>query len=133
MNETVTRPSVLVVEDEMPLLKAIQAKLEQSGFDVVTARSVEQAVGYIDDDVRIDAVWLDHYLLGKQNGMDLVSRCKVEGAPTANIPIFLVSNTASGVKVQSYLKLGVNKYYVKAQVRLDTVVNDIKQELGLAA
>lgn len=133
MSDTEQRKSILVVEDEMPLLKAIQAKLERSGFDVVSARSVEQAVGYIEDGVHIDAVWLDHYLLGKENGIDLVTKCKSEWKHTLSIPIFLISNTASNDKVQTYLKLGVDRYYVKAQVRLDTIIEDIKEELGVAS
>lgn len=131
MNTEEQRKSILVVEDEMPLLRAVQAKLERSGFDVVTARSVEQAVGYIEDGVHIDAIWLDHYLLGKQSGIEIVVKCKEEGSPNINVPIFLISNTASGDKVQTYMKLGVNKYYVKAQVRLDSVIADIKEELGM--
>jgi DNA-binding response OmpR family regulator len=133
MNTTKQRKSIiLVVEDEMPLLRAVQAKLERSDFDVVTARTVEQALEYLDDeDVQIDAVWLDHYLLGKQSGIELVAKCKEEGSRSANIPIFLISNTASRDKVQTYLKLGVNNYYVKAQVRLDAIISDIKKELGL--
>lgn len=133
MNDTAQeRKSILVVEDEMPLLKAVQAKLERSGFDVVTARSVDQAIGYIDDGVHVDAVWLDHYLLGKQSGIDLVAHCKSVGSSTEQIPFFLISNTASSDKVQTYLKLGVDRYYVKAQVRLDTIIADIKDELGIA-
>ena len=133
MNDTEQRKAILVVEDEMPLLRAVQAKLERSGFDVVTARSVEQAIGYLDDGVHVDAVWLDHYLLGKQSGIELVVKCKEDGSPNVNIPIFLISNTASSDKVRTYMKLGVNKYYVKAQVRLDIVIADIKEELGMPA
>jgi len=126
------RKSILIVEDEMPLLEAIRLKLDKSGFDVVTARSVEQAKGYLDDGVRIDAVWLDHYLLGKESGIDFVMRCKAEESTKKHIPIFLVSNTASNDKVQTYMKLGVSKYYVKAEVRLDTVIEDIRAEIEKA-
>lgn len=133
MNTEEQRKAILVVEDEMPLLKAVQAKLERSGFDVVTARSVEQAVGYLEDGVHVDALWLDHYLLGKQSGIELVAKCKEDGSPNINIPIFLISNTATSDKVQTYMKLGVNKYYVKAQARLDTIIADIKKELGMPA
>jgi len=37
-----TRKTILVVEDERPLLEVVQIKLEGGGFDVVTARSVGQ-------------------------------------------------------------------------------------------
>ena len=122
---------ILVVEDERPLQEAIRMKLEKNGFDVVTARSIDQARSYLEDVPRIDAVWLDHYLLGKESGLDFVTSCKADGSKFANLPIFLVSNTASADKVQMYMKLGVNKYYVKAERRLDDIINDIRAELNI--
>lgn len=120
---------VLVVEDERPLLEAIKIKLENSGFEVVTARSVEQALNHIEDVDNIDAIWLDHYLLGKENGLDFVAKCKADDSKCVSIPIFVVSNTASSDKVQAYMQLGVNKYYVKAEKRLDEIIADMNDEL----
>ena len=130
MNEESSRKSILVVEDERPLLDAIRLKLEKSGFDVVSARTVEQARGYLEDIPNISAVWLDHYLLGKESGLDFVMGCKADGSRHNSLPIFLVSNTASADKVQTYMKLGVNKYYVKAERRLDEIIDDIREELS---
>lgn len=117
--------NILVVEDERPLLEAIRTKLEIGGFKVVTARSVEEAFNHIED-VKIDAVWLDHYLLGKESGLDFVVKCKEKNSKYKNIPIFVVSNTASPDKVKKYIQLGVSNYYTKAEKRLEDIVNDIK-------
>jgi hypothetical protein len=38
----------------------------------------------------------------------------------------VVSNTATQEKVQSYISLGVDKYYTKADYRLDAIIEDIK-------
>jgi DNA-binding response OmpR family regulator len=73
------RKTILVIEDERPLVKAIEAKLEKSGFDVVTARTVKQGLAYIDEIDSIDAVWLDHYLLGEETGLDFVAEMKRRG------------------------------------------------------
>jgi len=91
--------TILVVEDERSLLEAIKLKLVESGFNAVTARSVEQALSLLRSTPHIDAIWLDHYVLGGESGLDLVSRLKSEGADWVNIPIFVVSNTASNEKV----------------------------------
>lgn len=120
---------ILVVEDELPLLEAIKLKLTKSGFSVVTARSVEQAVNHIKDIEKVDAIWLDHYLLGKENGLDFVVKCKSENSWCRHIPIFVVSNTASADKVQAYLQLGVSKYYVKAEKRLDEIIKEMSEEI----
>jgi len=122
------RINILVVEDELPLQSAIKSKLTLNGFDVVTARTAEQAYDYLKE-MDIDVIWLDHYLLGKENGLDIVMKVKNE-EKYKHVPIFIVSNTASPDKVQSYINFGVNKYYVKANYRLEKIVDDIKEYLN---
>lgn len=119
------KPIVLIVEDEKPLQEAIKIKLEKNGFDPVTARSVDQGINFLKDIKAIDIIWLDHYLFGKKNGLDFVAKIK-ENAKWKNIPVFVVSNTASDDKVRSYLALGVEKYYIKANYRLDSIISDIQ-------
>jgi len=127
MNE---QKNILVVEDERPLAEAIKIKLEKSDFVVTTARTVKQALQYLEEGVKIDVIWLDHYLLGQENGLDLVAKIKEESSSWREIPIFVVSNTATPDKVQSYLRLGVNKYYTKADFRLELIIKDIKDFLN---
>lgn len=121
--------TILVIEDERPLIEAIKKKLENNGFAVTTARTVEQALNYLEDLERVDAIWLDHYLLGKEDGLDFVTKIKSHDGQWKTIPIFVVSNTASPDKVQSYIRLGISKYYVKADHRLDGIINEIKSFL----
>lgn len=119
----------LVIEDERPLLEAIRMKLEKNGFDVVGARKVEEAFNHMKDVEKIDAVWLDHYLLGSENGLDFLARIKQEDSKWKNVPIFVVSNTASPEKMQTYLRLGAVKFYIKAEKRLEEIIADIKSFL----
>ncbi|EKD62551.1 MAG: Response regulator receiver protein [uncultured bacterium] len=121
--------TVLVVEDERPLLDAISQKLESKKIKVVTARSSEEALEYIAKNTAIDAIWLDHYLLGKLDGLDFVAKLKSKDSKYRSVPIFVVSNTASSDKVNTYLKLGIDKYYTKAEYRLDQIISDLISHL----
>jgi len=120
--------TILVVEDETPLQEAIKAKLLNSGFEVTTARTVGQALGVLEDVGGISVIWLDHYLLGKEDGLDFVAKLKNDDK-WKSIPVFVVSNTASPDKVKSYISLGVSKYYTKSDYRLDQIIADIKEFL----
>jgi len=128
-NESVIKKTILVIEDERPLAKVIGDKLEHAGFEVLTARTVEQGLEYIEEVSPIDAVWLDHYLLGDKTGLDFVAKLKSADSKWRNIPIFVVSNTASKDNLRSYIRLGVNKYSVKADHRLDEMTKEIKDYL----
>ncbi len=126
MKPTSTNRTILLIEDERPLVSVIKAKLINAGFDVVTARTIDQGLGYMEDIEAIEAVWLDHYLPGNKTGLDFIATLKAPGSKWVNAPVFVVSNTASDANLRTYLRLGVTKYFVKAEHRLDEISNDIK-------
>jgi len=117
------KKTVLVVEDEKALSAAIRSKLEKKDIITYGAVSVAEALEVLSKE-KIDAIWLDHYLFGKENGLDFVTKIKLHGE-WKNIPIFLVSNTATLDKISSYLALGVNKYFTKADFKLEQIISDI--------
>ena len=120
---------VLVVEDEVPLSDIICIGLQKSGFEVATARSVEEAKGCLKGAENVNAVWLDHYLLGKETGLDFITWCKADTSPYKSIPFFVVTNT-SEVDSHTYLSLGATKYYIKAEKRLCEIIADIHECLN---
>jgi len=121
--------TILVVEDEITLQDVIKKKLTLSGFNVLTARATDEAVDVLKNNPNINCIWLDHYLFGDKNGLDFVIAMK-DKTEWKDIPIYVVSNTASPEKVKSYLKLGVNKYYTKANNKLEEIIKDIKTNLN---
>jgi DNA-binding response OmpR family regulator len=123
---------ILVLEDEIPLLEAIKTKLEINNFEVITARTIDQGKDYVNNLDKIDVIWLDHYLIGKSNGLDFIAWCKEENNQKCNtIPIFVVSNTASADKVATYMSLGAEKYFVKSNHKLDEIISEISKSLLL--
>ena len=119
--------TILIIEDEKPLLLAISRKLESYGFDSVTARSVEQALGYLHDLPQIDAIWLDHYLLGKLDGLDFLQH--VKQSEWKDIPVFVVTNTGGEDKRSAYLQFGAKEYYINTDFRLDALINHSRTEI----
>lgn len=145
------KKTILVIEDERPLLRVVSAGLEKKGFNViaarsveeafntelekdgmgaVTVRSIEQALMYIESLERVDAIWLDHHLLGEENGLDFVKKFKANGGKWSAIPVFVVSNAASPKTIQSYIDGGATKYYIKSNHRLEEIIKDIEAALG---
>lgn len=144
------RKTILVIEDERSLLDVVNRRLKKKGFEVMTARSVDevfnagitesgmgiiavksiqQALDYLEDLEKVDAIWLDHNLLGKENGFDLVKKIKANGGRWKKVPIFVISNTEKSETIKTYVELGVNKYYVKSNHKLDDIIGDIHKHL----
>jgi CheY-like chemotaxis protein len=149
--QTKEKKTILVIEDERPLLEIVNEKLIEKGFGVITARSVDQvfnamldknglgviaattikqALDYLENLEQVDAIWLDHNLIGKENGIDFVKKFKANGGRWNKIPIFVISNTESSETIESYVNLGVSKYYVKSNHKLDEIIKDINNSLS---
>ncbi|XKT75401.1 MAG: response regulator [Patescibacteria group bacterium UBA2103] len=125
------KKTILVVEDEFPLLDAITEMLEKKGYAVASARSAKEVFELLEDLPGLAAVWLDHYILGRENGLDIVARMKQEPS-WKNIPIFVVSNTATDDKVTSYIQLGVEKFYVKSEAKIHDIIEEIHTVINSA-
>lgn len=121
--------TALVVEDERALSNAIKIKLEKNGFTVFNTTNAAEALDLLEKHTEIEVIWLDHYLIGSESGLDLVVKLK-QNEKYNKIPVFVVSNTAGGDKIKSYLQLGINKFYTKSDFRLDEIIEDINNALG---
>ena len=119
-------PRIMVVEDEALLLQAITKKLKLVGMDVLSCSSGAQAIDYLNNlDDLPDAVWLDYYLKD-MNGLDFMQKLKANNT-WSDIPVLVVSNSASPAKVTTMLGLGAKKYILKAEYRLDEIISIINK------
>lgn len=151
-NEDIQKKTILVIEDDLPLQEAIKMKLGLCGFSVLTSRSVENAFGvtfnsdlvsekpiqensiksalaYLEILENINAIWLDHNLIGKEDGLDFIVKFKANGGKYATLPIFVVSNSENTELIKTYAEIGVTHYYLKAEHKLADIIADIKMTL----
>jgi CheY-like chemotaxis protein len=115
---------ILVVEDEASLRKAVSISLKKNGYEVLMATSSQEALDALNAAGQVDAIWLDHYLLNKETGLDFLKLMK-KNEKWKSLPIFVVTNSVDDNKVRSYFLMGIEKYYVKAENSLDTIIEDI--------
>ncbi len=120
---------IMVIEDESLLLQAIGKKLKREGFEVLMCTRAGQAIDYLKTLGDLpDLIWLDYYLTDMNGGefVDLLNR----NDKWRLIPVIVVSNSASDQKVQLLLKKGVKRHILKADYRLDQIIDIIKSYLN---
>src|SRR3989344_412427 len=118
--------SVLVIEDEDLLLNAIVRKLEMTQINAISCKSGQDGIEILTRSNKFpDAIWLDYYLKD-MNGLEFMNALKSH-SEWPDIPIIVVSNSANPEKVTNMLTLGVKKYYLKAENRLDDIINSVKK------
>lgn len=117
----------MVIEDEAILLETITEKLQKSGMETISCTRAEQAIDYLKSLKELPhVIWLDYYLKGKMDGLDFMKEIK-KNKKWSDIPIVIVSNTASDQKVKNMLALGAEKYLLKAEHRLDEIVSILEE------
>lgn len=116
---------ILLVEDSPELAKAIEFKLKQKHAEVISAPSVTIALQKLKQSGTVDAIWMDHYLLGEESGIDLLKTLKAPRSKYRKIPVYLVSNTVTEDKIQDYLDHGIEEYLLKASNKIDDIAEKI--------
>jgi len=113
--------SIMIIEDEELLLKAIAKKISSNGHKIVSCTSAHQAIDYLKNIPELpDGIWLDYYL-GDMSGLELM-KVLHDNKKWKNIPVAIVSNSADDNKVKNMLALGAKKYVLKAEHRLEEII-----------
>jgi len=121
--------SVLIVEDEGAMQRALKNKLENAGYSVLTAADGAEAL----ENMRTgkpDLVLLD-LIMPKLDGISVLREAKGDDA-LKGIPVIILTNLSSGDKVAEAMQLGTFDFLVKANYSLDDVLGKVQERIGAA-
>jgi DNA-binding response OmpR family regulator len=99
--------TILVVDDELQIVRLVRAYLEEAGFRVVTASDGQEAL-YIARHEKPDLVVLD-ILMPQMDGLEFTRRIRRE----RNVPIIMLTARAEETDRIVGLELGVDDYVTK--------------------
>ena len=119
--------TILFIEDEEALQKAITTMLEKDGYKVLSAMEGDTAVKYAREE-EYDLVLLD-LILPKLNGFEILKELK-QNEEKKHIPVLIVTNLETSADIQKALDLGATNYLVKSNYNLDEIIKKIKTALG---
>lgn len=118
--------TILVIEDEAPLQDAIKIKLEKENLRCLPALSAEDGIIILKKEVP-DLIWLDLLLPG-MGGFAFLEQIRKEPS-FRNVPVVIVSVSASPEKIRRAFELNVVDYLVKSQYKLSDIVKRVKMFL----
>jgi two-component system, OmpR family, alkaline phosphatase synthesis response regulator PhoP len=98
---------ILVVDDELDIVKVVRAYLEQSGFRVITASDGQQALAVFRHE-QADLIVLD-LNLPKMGGLDVCHAIRRE----SNVPIIMLTARVEEADRLIGLEIGADDYIVK--------------------
>lgn len=125
-----TAKTLLILEDEYLYLELAVVQCERIGFEVISARTVDEALNLLTElqtynitPTTVDAVWIDHFLPEK-NGQELVTALRSDQR-WKDVPMFLVTNAVETDIVNWYLRNGIVQVFTKVTTPVEKVVASI--------
>ena len=130
-NPTTTTPvaskyKVLIVEDDVVLLKMYEKRLLADGYQILTAADGQEALDIFNKE-KLDLILTD-IMMPKVSGIELIEKVRT-AKKGKTIPIIALSNLSFEEEKQQALSLGVNEYLVKGTLTLEQVSETVKKYL----
>lgn len=120
--------TILIVEDEPTLNKALNEFLAEAGFATLSASDGEEAVKLAKAE-NPKLILLD-IILPKKDGYEVLDELKAD-EKTKKIPIILLTNLESAEDIQKAFDKGATTYLVKSNYKLEDVLGKIKEILKI--
>jgi DNA-binding response OmpR family regulator len=118
--------SILLIEDDPFVVDIYTKKLAEAGFSVEVAQDKEETLKKISER-KPDLLLLD-IVLPNIEGWDLLKEIK-EDLSLRDIKVAILSNLGQKDDVERGLKLGAERYFIKAHYTPTQVVEEIKKIL----
>ena len=117
---------ILVAEDEKPMSRALELKLQKSGFETRAAYDGEEALTLLGKE-EFDLILLD-LMMPKKDGFGVLTEMKKRGIKT---PVIVSTNLSQSEDMARVAELGAKDYFIKSDTPINEVVQHIKDVLGL--
>lgn len=116
---------VLILEDEKPIAKALELKLEKSGFDVTVGGNGKEGLELYKKQ-KPDIILLD-LIMPMMDGFGFLSEIRKKDKSTE---VIVLTNLGQAEDLAKTLKLGASQYFIKSETPLSKVVDVVNQLVG---
>ena len=120
------KKTVFAVEDDIFLVKVYKTVFEKEQIEVWIAANGNEALKFLEKEPP-DAVLLDLMLPGI-SGFDVLAEIR-KNEKWKKVPVIILSNLGQPQDMERGKALGANEYIVKANVKINEVVETVKKYL----
>lgn len=118
---------ILVVEDDFFLIKVLQAKLQQAGFEVQIAADGVIALDILRSGFTPDLMLLD-LVMPRKDGFEVLDEMNRDKL-LKRIHIIVLTNLGQESDIERVKTFGVQQYLVKSDMAIDDVVAVVQKSL----
>jgi DNA-binding response OmpR family regulator len=121
------KKTILIIEDELPMLKALSDKFSLEGFGVLEAKDGKNGLA-VALEKKPDLVILDIFM-PVMDGKAMFEKLRAD-VWGKNVPVIILTNLNPDDKtLDELMKNGPSYYFVKSKWKLEELVVKVKKEL----
>ncbi|PCI29865.1 hypothetical protein COB52_02080 [Candidatus Kaiserbacteria bacterium] len=121
------KKTILIIEDEEPLLRALKDRLTNVGFKVFT--EMDGDAGFVTAiREKPDLILLD-IVMPKEGGLAMARRLRGDEWGK-DVKIILLTNVGGIDRVQEAMELNIYEYFMKTDIEIEQVVERVKAMVG---
>lgn len=115
---------ILIVEDEKPIAKAMELKLNNSGFNAKAVGNGEEALTTMESE-SFDLLIVD-LVMPKMDGFGLLEALKEKGNI---VPVIVSSNLSQDEDFEKAKEMGAIDYFIKSNTPISKIVEYVQRIL----
>lgn len=112
------KPTILVIDDEPMLGRALSDRLTEEGYDVKTASGGREGLA-LALELQPNLIFLD-YKMPDMDGLEVLKALRADERGK-KLEVAFATNTYDTVVINEALSLGVHDYILKADISLDLI------------
>lgn len=116
---------ILIAEDEKPMARALELKLNNNGFEASAVYDGNQAINALEKD-KYDLLLLD-LMMPEKDGFAVLEEMKTKNI---TVPVIVSTNLSQEGDIKRAKDLGAKDYFVKSDTPINEVVEHVKKVLG---
>lgn len=128
MEEPKSKKTILIVEDETSMLRALTDKLSREGFAVLEAKNGKEGLEIALKEQ--PALILLDIVMPVMDGMTMLKKLRAD-TYGKNVPVILLTNLNESEKIAEAVESGVYDYLLKTDWKIEDVVKRTKERLQI--
>ncbi|MFC1612254.1 PleD family two-component system response regulator [Patescibacteria group bacterium] len=118
--------TILIIEDEAPVVRILREKFKSEGFRVLEAKNGIDGFKKAKTE-KPDLILLD-IILPKMDGIAMLQKLRKD-AWGKNVKVIILTNLSDGDELAEAIEHKVHDYLVKADWKLEEIVKKVKEKL----
>lgn len=117
---------ILVVEDDEDFLSILKLKFASEGLSIITAINGDEGISMAESE-KPDLIISD-VLMPKMDGIEMIKKIRTFDK---NVIVIFLTNIKDEDYIKNMKELGETEYLIKSDLRINEIVNKVKEKLNL--